>query len=283
MRTANDLRNHLLMFKNDIDEHYKLLVPEIRNGLVLYINIDLASLNKQETVRLVSKLVPNDDANLKALSQSITRLLASVKDMKKCLSRTWDNLVSFLNQKFTVPLNSSSTLHVLSLPHYTSGEGGHTSCPVSNTLISDCHKCANRRIALRRMFASKVSLKAKLLNKHSTNNKRLSQALSRKKAIEAVIRSKLTAAKKEINAKDTLIRKLKNDNVVLKHGSSQSEVRSLRRLLAVIRSKFRKFKISHTHLVQVLKRENNVLRHQVHNLKADNDILQSEYNSDVLM
>ena len=136
MRTANDLRNHLLMFKNDIDEHYKLLVPEIRNGLVLYINIDLASLNKQETVRLVSKLVPNDDANLKALSQSITRLLASVKDMKKCLSRTWDNLVSFLNQKFTVPLNSSSTLHVLSLPHYTSGEGGHTSCPVSNTLIS---------------------------------------------------------------------------------------------------------------------------------------------------
>ena len=113
MRTANDLRNHLLMFKNDIDEHYKLLVPEIRNGLVLYINIDLASLNKQETVRLVSKLVPNDDANLKALSQSITRLLASLKDMKKCLSRTWDNLVSFLNQKFTVPLNSSSTLHVL--------------------------------------------------------------------------------------------------------------------------------------------------------------------------
>ena len=77
------------MFKNDIDEHYKLLVPEIRNGLVLHINIDLANLNKQETVRLVSKLVPNDDANLKALSQSITRLLASVKDMKKCLSRTW--------------------------------------------------------------------------------------------------------------------------------------------------------------------------------------------------
>ena len=174
MRTANDLRNHLLMFNNDTDEHYKLLVPEIKNGLVLYINIDLASLNKQETVRLVSKLVPNDDANLKALSQTITRLLASVKDMKKYLSRTWDN---FLNQKFTVPLNSSSTLHVLSLPHYTSGEGGHTLYPVSNTLISDCHKCANRRIALRRMFASKVSLKAKLLKKNSTNNKRLSQAL----------------------------------------------------------------------------------------------------------
>ena len=55
-------------------------------------------------------------------------------------------------------------------------------------------------------------------------------------------------------------------------------------MLAVIRSKFRKFKISHTHLVQVLKRENDVLRNQVHNLKADDDIiLQSEYNSDVLM
>ena len=98
------------------------------------------------------------------------------------------------------------------------------------------------------MFASKVSLKGKLLKKNSTNNERLNQALSRKKAIETVIRFKLTAAQ-EINAKDTLIRKLKNDNVVLKHGSSQSEVRSLRRLLAVIRSKFMKFKISHTHLV----------------------------------
>ena len=35
--------------------------------------------------------------------------------------------------------------------------------------------------------------------------------------------------------------------------------------------------------MQVLKRENNVLRNQVHNLKADNDILQSEYDSDVSM
>ena len=29
------------------------------------------------------------------------------------------NLISYLNQNFTVPLNSSSTLHVLSLPHCT--------------------------------------------------------------------------------------------------------------------------------------------------------------------
>ena len=95
-----------------------------------------------------------------------------------------------------------------------------------------------------------------------------------------MIRSKLTAAKKEINA---FIRKLKNDNLVLKRGCSQSEVRSLRRLLAVIISNFRKFKISHTHLVLVLERENIVFKNQVHNFKADNDILQSEYNSDVLM
>ena len=55
------------MFKHDIDEHYKLLVPEIRNRLVPYINIDLANLNIQETVRLVSRLVPTGDANLKVL------------------------------------------------------------------------------------------------------------------------------------------------------------------------------------------------------------------------
>ena len=55
MRATDDLRNHLLMFKdnideNDIDEHYKLLVPEIRHGIVLYMNIDLANpnLNIQE-------------------------------------------------------------------------------------------------------------------------------------------------------------------------------------------------------------------------------------------
>ena len=60
------------MFKSDINEHYKLLVPEIRNGLVLYINIDLAN-HMQEAVRFVSKLVPEDDANFKTLFQSITR------------------------------------------------------------------------------------------------------------------------------------------------------------------------------------------------------------------
>ena len=47
------------------------------------------------------------------------------------------------------------------------------------------------------------------------------------------------------------------ENLVLKYGSSQSEVKSMRRLLAVIRSKFRKFKISHRHLVQKLERDNN--------------------------
>ena len=279
MKTPDDLRNHIQMFKNDIDDHYKLLVPEIRNGLVLYINKDLANLNMQETVRLISKLVPESDANLKALSQSITRLLTAVKDMKKHLNRTWDKLISYMNQNFTVPLNSSSPLHALSLPHCTSGET--TSCSVSYSLNSDCHKCANRRIAQRRMFASNISHKTKLLEKDSTNNKRLKQALFRKKRIETVIRSKLTAAKKEINTKDTLIKNLQKENLVLKHGSSQSEVKSVKRLMAVVRSKFRKFKLSHRRLVQKLKKENNALRNQVRNLKAENDILQSKYNSEM--
>ena len=60
---------------------------------MLYINKDLANLNMQETVR---KLVPESDANLKALSQSITRFLTAVKDMKKHLNRTWDKLISYM-------------------------------------------------------------------------------------------------------------------------------------------------------------------------------------------
>ena len=74
MRTVDDLRNQLQMFKHDIDDHYKLLVPEIRNGLVLYINTDLANLKMQKTVSLISKLVSTGNTNLKALSNSITRL-----------------------------------------------------------------------------------------------------------------------------------------------------------------------------------------------------------------
>ena len=128
-------------------------------------------------MRLVSKLVPTGDTNLKALSKFTTCLLTTVKDMRKHLNRIWDNLISYLNQNFTVPLNSSSTSHVLSLPHCTSGKSGHTSCPVSYSLNSDCHKCANR-IALRRIFASNIALKTKLFKKDSTNNKRLKQALS---------------------------------------------------------------------------------------------------------
>ena len=73
MRTADDLRNQL---KSNIDEHYKLLVPEIRNGLVLYMNTDLAN-HMQETVRLVSMLVSEGDANFKALFQPITCLLTT--------------------------------------------------------------------------------------------------------------------------------------------------------------------------------------------------------------
>ena len=80
LSTADDLRNQLPMF---IDDHYKLLVLEIRNGLVLYMNTDLANLKMQETVRLVSKLVPIGDTNLKALFMSITHSLTTVKDLKK--------------------------------------------------------------------------------------------------------------------------------------------------------------------------------------------------------
>ena len=38
---------------------------------MLYINTDLANLKMQETVRLVLKLVPTGDTNLKALSKFI--------------------------------------------------------------------------------------------------------------------------------------------------------------------------------------------------------------------
>ena len=45
-----------------------------------------------------------------------------------------------------------------------------------------------------------------------------------------MIRSKLTASRREINAKDTLIKKLQKENQVLKYGSSQSEVKKYEKI-----------------------------------------------------
>ena len=64
MRATDDLRNHLLMFKDNIDEHYKLLVPEIRHGIVLYMNIDLAN-----PILTYRKL--NSEIGLKAGKQTV--------------------------------------------------------------------------------------------------------------------------------------------------------------------------------------------------------------------
>ena len=42
MRTANDLRNQFQMFKNDIDDHYKLLVlSDLQVGEMMYNGKDI--------------------------------------------------------------------------------------------------------------------------------------------------------------------------------------------------------------------------------------------------
>ena len=58
----------------------------------MYINYKLTNDNPNETAKIVEKLA-TEHFNLKALCTSIHRLLQIVRDMKKHLSRAWDDIV----------------------------------------------------------------------------------------------------------------------------------------------------------------------------------------------
>ena len=58
MRTANDLRNQFQMFKNDIDDHYKLLVlSDLQVGEIMYngkditLSWDSTTINRENTYK----------------------------------------------------------------------------------------------------------------------------------------------------------------------------------------------------------------------------------------
>ena len=92
-----------------MSEHGSLLAPEIRNGLVLYITSSLKNAKPIEKAKLVAKLAPRQDVNINALCTSIKRVLQTINDMKKHLTRTWEDVVYYLNLKFELPLNESQT------------------------------------------------------------------------------------------------------------------------------------------------------------------------------
>ena len=95
MKTVLDLECLIEEYKNDLNEHGALTASVLRNGLVLHINYNLTNDNPNETAKIVEKLA-TEHINLKALCTPIRRLLQIVKDMKKHLSRAWDDIVMYL-------------------------------------------------------------------------------------------------------------------------------------------------------------------------------------------
>ena len=91
MKTVIDLRRLINDYKIDVSEHGSLLAPEIRNGLVLYINSNLKNAKPtcMEKAKIVAKLAPGQDVNNNALCTSIKRVLQTINDMKKHLTRTY--------------------------------------------------------------------------------------------------------------------------------------------------------------------------------------------------
>ena len=58
-----------------------------------------------EKAKIVAKLAPGQDVNINALCTSIKLVLQTTNDMKKHLTRTWENIVFlfYLNLKFELP------------------------------------------------------------------------------------------------------------------------------------------------------------------------------------
>ena len=110
MKTVLDLECLIEDYKNDLSEHGALTAPVLRNGLVVYLNYKLTNDNPNETAKIVEKLA-TEHINLKALCTSICRLLQIVKDMKKHLSRAWDDIVLYLNLPLGLPVDNPQSIY----------------------------------------------------------------------------------------------------------------------------------------------------------------------------
>ena len=73
MKTSNDLTAYIDDFKDDIRGNNILLVPFVRNGLVLYVFNKLSNRNTNEAAKILSLLQGRHNINIDALKRSILR------------------------------------------------------------------------------------------------------------------------------------------------------------------------------------------------------------------
>ena len=100
MKTSNDLTAYIDGFKDDISGNNTLLVPFVRNGLVLYVFNKLSNRNANEAAKILALLQGRHNINIDALKRSVLRLFVK---MKKKITRAWNEIVELLGEQFVFP------------------------------------------------------------------------------------------------------------------------------------------------------------------------------------
>ena len=214
---------------------------------------------------------------MNALKTSIQKLMERIKVMKKHLERVWEDIVNLLEDEFPLPvqtpatpsvcppkeLPSSSTCQTPAIPSVCPPEDlpSTYTCQTSLKLRTPCKKCGIKRLKLRELLISKRMLNRKyqaVISKQHDNRK-LRQALSRKVTIEINLRAHLNTLKKEINQKDATLKRLANENVLLKNTGNLHEIASLKHSKVKMRSAHRKREKYHKSRECTLKRSNAFL------------------------
>ena len=74
MKTSNDLTAYIDGFKNNISGNNVLLVPFIRNGLMLYVFNKLSNRNANDAAEILASLQGRHIINIDALKRPVLRL-----------------------------------------------------------------------------------------------------------------------------------------------------------------------------------------------------------------
>ena len=114
MKTSNDLMAYIDGFKDDISGNNILLVPFVRNGLVLYVFNKLSNRNAYEAAKILALLQGRYNINIDALKRSVLRLNENLVKMKKKITRAWNEIVDLLRE-FLQQYNHLKIIHILNL------------------------------------------------------------------------------------------------------------------------------------------------------------------------
>ena len=79
----------------------------IRNGLVIYIHINLTNKNITQTDKMVARFDSGNRINVNALKRSIRHFLTAIATLKKNLTRNWDAIIQLLDKQFALPMQPS--------------------------------------------------------------------------------------------------------------------------------------------------------------------------------